>query len=65
MKERYKKFFPENITIPLSPGDSFLYGKFKNQKGIVKSFDKNEKGEDIIITDTGKKIPLLKVRLIK
>lgn len=64
MKERYKKFFSENITIPLSPGDNFLFGKWKNKRAIVKSFGKNEKGEDIIITDTGKEIPLLKIRLI-
>jgi len=62
--KRYKPLF-ENITIPLKPGDEFLYGKWKNKKGVVAKFSKNEKGEDIIITDTGKEVPLLKIRLIK
>jgi hypothetical protein len=62
--KRYKPLF-ENITIPLSIGDEFLWGKWKNRTGIVKSFGKNEKGEDIIITDSGKEVPLLKIRLIK
>jgi hypothetical protein len=63
MKPYIRQF--ENITIPLSKNDNFLYGKWKNKKAKVASFGKNEKGEDIIITDTGKEIPLLKIRLIK
>jgi hypothetical protein len=55
----------EDISIPLNINDTFKYGKFKNKTGIVKSFGKNEKGEDIIITDDGKEIQLLKIRLIK
>jgi hypothetical protein len=62
---RYKKYFTDDITINLSPGDHFKHGKFKNKDAIVKSFGKNEKGEDIIITPEGKEIQLLKIRLIK
>ena len=62
--KRYKPLFKEDITIPLSVGDTFLYGKWKNKKGVVAKFSKNEKGEDVIITDTGKEVPLLKIRLI-
>lgn len=60
----YKKIYNEDVSIDLSPGDTFLYGKFKNKKGIVKSFKKNERGETIIITSTGAEIPLLKIRLV-
>lgn len=63
--KRYKPLFKEDITIPLSIGSEFLWGKWKNKRAIVKSFGKNEKGEDVIITDTGKEVPLLKIRLIK
>jgi hypothetical protein len=65
MKRRYAKYFSEDITIPLSPGDNFLYGKFKNRVGVVDKFDKNDKGEDVIITNAGKEVPLLKIRLVK
>ena len=63
--KRYKSFFIEDITIPLSKGDEFLWGKWKNKKAIFDHLDKDEKGQDIIITDTGKSIPLLKIRLEK
>lgn len=55
----------EDISIPLNKGDSFLWGKWKNKSAIYDHLDKDEKGQDIIITDTGKKIPLLKIRLIQ
>lgn len=50
----------ENITIPIKVGDTVLGGKFKNKRIVVKSIDKNEKGD---ITINGK--PLLKYRLVK
>jgi predicted GNAT family acetyltransferase len=49
----------ENITIPIKVGDTVLGGKFKNKRIVVKSIDKNEKGD---ITINGK--PLLKYRLV-
>jgi len=48
----------EAITIPIEIGDTVLGGKFKNKPIVVKSIDKNEKGD---ITINGK--PLLKFRL--
>lgn len=55
----------EDISIPLNKGDSFLWGKWKNKSAIYDHLEKDEKGQDVIITDTGKKIPLLKIRLIQ
>lgn len=49
----------EAITIPIEIGDTVLGGKFKNKPIVVKSIDKNEKGD---ITINGK--PLLKYRLV-
>ena len=49
----------EAITIPIEIGDTVLGGKFKNKRIVVKSIDKNEKGD---ITINGK--PLLKFRLV-
>ena len=49
----------EAITIPIEIGDTVLGGKFKNKPIVVKSIDKNEKGD---ITSNGK--PLLKFRLV-
>ncbi len=50
----------EDITIPINIGDTLLGGKFKNKKIIVKTIDKNEKG-DILINGR----PLLKYRLVQ
>ena len=49
----------EDISIPISVGDTILGGKFKNKRIVVKSIGKNEKGD---ITINGK--PLLKYRLL-
>ena len=49
----------EAITIPIEIGDTVLGGKFKNKRIVVKSIDKNDKGD---ITINGK--PLLKFRLV-
>lgn len=56
-----KKFktFLEDIKVPIKIGDTVLGGKFKNKKIVVKSIDKNEKG-DILINNR----PLLKYRII-
>ena len=50
----------ENINIPIKVGDTVLGGKFKNKRIVIKSIDKNEKGD---ITINGK--PLLKIRIIQ
>jgi len=49
----------EDINIPINIGDTVLGGKFKNKRIVVKSIDKNEKGD---ITINGK--PFMKFRLI-
>ena len=51
--------FNETIRVPISIGDTVLGGKFKNKKIIVKSIEKNEKGD---ITINGK--PFMKFRTI-
>ena len=55
---KYQQFL-EDIKVPINIGDTVLGGKFKNKKIVVKSIDKNEKG-DILINNK----PLLKYRLI-
>lgn len=52
--------FQETIRVPISIGDTVLGGKFKNKRIIVKSIEKNEKGD---ITINGK--PFMKFRVIK
>ena len=54
----------ESIEIPLSTGDIFKHGKFKNKSAIYKSHYINSKGDLIIITDTGKEISACKIRFI-
>ena len=53
------KSLGENITVPIKVGDTVLGGKFKNKRIVVKSIDKNEKGD---ITINGK--PMMKYRLL-
>ena len=60
--KRYKPLI-EDITIKLNKNDVILYGKFKNKKAVFDHLEKDEKGQDIIVTTTGLKIPLLHVRL--
>jgi len=59
------KHFQETIEIPLNPGDTFKFGKFKNKSAIYKSHYINDKGDMIIVTDTGKEISMCKIRLVK
>ena len=54
----------EDIIIPLNIGDHFKYGKWKNKSAVYASDYVNEKGDLIIITDTGKEISACKIRLI-
>tara|TARA_B100002019_G_scaffold15280_1_gene12106 strand:+ start:280 stop:1536 length:1257 start_codon:yes stop_codon:yes gene_type:complete len=59
LSESHEKFL-EIIKVPIEIGDTVLGGKFKNKKMVVKSIEKNEKG-DITIN----KKPLLKFRITK
>lgn len=71
LENEFEKFYPdlssklsEDIAIPLSKGDTFFYGKFKNKQAIYASDYINDKGDPIIVTDTGKEIPMCKIRLM-
>ena len=55
----FGEFLGETIRVPIKIGDTVLGGKFKNKKIIVKSIEKNEKGD---ITINGK--PFMKFRTI-
>ena len=61
--KRYKPLL-EDITIKLNKNDTILYGKFKNKKAIFDHTEKDGKGQDIIVTTTGLRIPLLHIRLV-
>lgn len=61
--KRYKPLL-EDIAIKLNKGDIFTFGKFKNKKAVFDHLEKDDKGQDVIVTTTGLRIPLLHVRLI-
>ena len=50
----------EMIKLNIKVGDTIMGGKFKNKKIVIKTIDKNEKGD---ITINGK--PLLRFRIIE
>lgn len=58
-----KEYFKEKVTLPIEIGSTILFGKFKNKKAVVKSFGKDKNNQPVIISDTGKEIPLLKIRI--
>lgn len=53
-------YINEMIKLDIKVGDTLMGGKFKNKKVVVKTIDKNEKGD---ITINGK--PLLRFRMLK
>lgn len=61
---RYTPYF-ENIEIPLKKGDTFYYGRFKNKTGIYDHHYFNDKGDLIVVLDSGKEIGGAKIRLVK
>ena len=58
--EQQYGYISEMIKLDIKVGDVLMGGKFKNKKVVVKTIDKNDKGE---ITINGK--PLLRFRLTK
>jgi len=54
----------KDLKLDLKVGDTILFGKFKNKKGIVKGFGTNDKGQPTIITDK-KEFNLLNFRIEK
>ena len=58
--EQQRKSLNEMIKLDIKVGDTLMGGKFKNKKVVVKTIDKNEKGD---ITINGK--PLLRFRILK
>jgi hypothetical protein len=59
--EKIDKFIIEKIELDIEIGDTILGGRFKNKRTIVKTIERNEKG-DILIN--GSKT-LLKFRIPK
>lgn len=55
----------KKYELDILPGDIILTGKFRNKPAIVKSFSKDENGQPVIITDTGKKVKFLSIRIQK
>ena len=55
----------KEIKIDLKKNDVVLSGKFKNKKNVVDDFSTDDNGQPTIITDTGKEIKLLAVRIAK
>ena len=53
------------MNIPLAKGDIVLSGKFKNKQNVVSSIEADEHGQPVIVTDKGKRIKLLAVRIKK
>jgi hypothetical protein len=58
--EQQYGYISEMIKLDIKVGDVLMGGKFKNKRVVVKTIDKNDKGE---ITINGK--PLLRFRLTK
>jgi hypothetical protein len=58
--ESQYKIINEMIKLNIKVGDTLMGGKFKNKKVVVKTIDKNEKGD---ITINGK--PLLRFRIVE
>ena len=58
--EEQRKSLNEMIKLDIKVGDTLMGGKFKNKKIVVKTIDKNDKGD---ITINGK--PLLRFRILK
>ena len=56
---------PKKFQLDILPGDVVLGGKFRNKPYTVASFGKDENNMPILITDTGKKVPFLSVRIKK
>ena len=38
-------------TFNLDIGDPVLYGKYKNKKGVIVGFDKDDKGNPLVLVD--------------
>ena len=53
------------MELDVKPGDIILGGKFRNKPYVVKSFDVDDHNQPIIITDKGKKVKILCVRIKK
>jgi hypothetical protein len=45
------KRYLEAKTFILNEGDLVYYGKYKNKKGVIKGFDKDNKGNHMVIVE--------------
>jgi len=59
-----KKIY-EELNIDLKKGDIVLGGRFKNKPYIFDHFEKDENGQPILVTNKGKKLKFLSVRIKK
>jgi inorganic pyrophosphatase len=68
--KEYVRNEPQRVSLPemkvdLAKGDTVLSGKFKNKKNVVDDFSTDDNGQPTIVTDTGKELKLLAVRIEK
>ena len=62
-KMLYESQFKEAIEIPLEKNQVFKHGKFKNKSAVYDHHYINDKGDLIIVTDKGKEVNAMKIRL--
>jgi hypothetical protein len=60
-----KEIKKEKFQLDILPGDIILGGKFRNHPYVIASFGKDKNNQPIIITDKGKELPFLSVRIKK
>jgi hypothetical protein len=61
---KLKKIY-ENLTVDLEKGDIVLGGRFKNKPYTFDHFETDENGQPLLVTDKGKKLKFLSVRIKK
>ena len=61
LKEEKQGKFPLDIL----PGDVVLGGKFRNKPYVVAGFSTDDNNQPVIVTEKGKKVPFLSVRIKK
>lgn len=56
---------PKKFQLDILPGDVVLGGKFRNKPYVVAGFSTDDNNQPVIVTDKGKKVPFLSVRIKK
>jgi hypothetical protein len=65
LKQTLNESKKKKYQLDILPGDIVLTGKFRNKPAIVSSFSTDENGQPVIITNTGKKLKFLSIRIQK